>query len=155
MLLAMLAHSSGPSEIKLWGFLYSEWGVTSLCTTPESEAKRCFLRSLSCWSWKTLESNRSARKYPAPGHGPRRLLRSLPKSHVLERGFASDILTKGVLIRVRRGMCDGAAIPQTSFYTVGLMLWFTRKTFVGSYVFLRATSRSYFLAPYAILSRAC
>jgi hypothetical protein len=22
-------HSSGPSEIKLWGFLYSEWGATS------------------------------------------------------------------------------------------------------------------------------
>jgi len=31
--------------------------------------------------------------------------------------------------------------------TPGLMLWFTRKRFIGSYVFLRATRRSYFLAP--------
>ena len=26
---------------------------------PESEAKRCFLRSWSCWTHKTLESNMS------------------------------------------------------------------------------------------------
>src|SRR5262245_57541445 len=37
----------------------STWGSSSSCTTSASEAKRCFLRSLSCWSRKTLESNKS------------------------------------------------------------------------------------------------
>jgi hypothetical protein len=32
-----------------------------LCTMPESEAKRCFMRSLNCWSHKILESNMSVR----------------------------------------------------------------------------------------------
>ena len=32
---------------------------SSLCTMPENEAKRCFMRSLSYWSNKTLESNMS------------------------------------------------------------------------------------------------
>jgi hypothetical protein len=33
-------HSSGPSEIKLWGFLYSEWGVfTSGKINREAEVK--------------------------------------------------------------------------------------------------------------------
>ena len=31
----------------------------SLCTTSDSEAKRCCMRSLSYWSHKTLESNMS------------------------------------------------------------------------------------------------
>src|SRR5438067_12206234 len=35
------------------------WVSSRVCTTPEREAKRCFLRSLSCWSAKTLGSNRS------------------------------------------------------------------------------------------------
>ena len=30
---------------------------------PENEAKRCFMRSLSYWSNKTLESNMSLRDY--------------------------------------------------------------------------------------------
>src|SRR5262249_59681351 len=37
----------------------------SLCTTSASEAKRCCLHSLSCWSRKTLESNKSAVRFPA------------------------------------------------------------------------------------------
>src|SRR6266568_2642785 len=32
---------------------------SSLCTMPENEGKRCFMRSLSYWSNKTLESNMS------------------------------------------------------------------------------------------------
>jgi len=39
-----------------------------------------------------------SQQYPAPGHGPRRLRRSLPKSHGLERGFASDILSRDKLL---------------------------------------------------------
>src|SRR5262252_9237966 len=35
------------------------WGSSHLCTTCASAAKRCFLRSLSSWSRKTLESNKS------------------------------------------------------------------------------------------------
>ena len=35
------------------------WVALSLCTTSESEAKRCFTRLLSFWSRKTLESNMS------------------------------------------------------------------------------------------------
>jgi transposase len=37
----------------------STWGSSSSCTTSAREAKRCCLRSLSCWSRKTLESNKS------------------------------------------------------------------------------------------------
>ena len=37
------------------------WGSSNSCTTSVSEAKRCFLRSLSYWSRKTLESNMSVR----------------------------------------------------------------------------------------------
>src|SRR5205807_480427 len=37
----------------------STWGSSSLCTTSASEAKRCFLRSLSFSSHKTPESNKS------------------------------------------------------------------------------------------------
>jgi hypothetical protein len=37
----------------------STWDSSSSCTTSASEAKRCFLRSLSSWSRKTLESNKS------------------------------------------------------------------------------------------------
>src|SRR5712691_1974257 len=44
---------------------------SSLCTMPENEAKRCFMRSLSCWSHKTLESNMSVEHYHLPYH-PRR-----------------------------------------------------------------------------------
>jgi hypothetical protein len=32
--------------------------------------------------------------------------------------------------------------PQAAGYTVGLILWFRRKKFVGSYLFFKATSRS-------------
>ena len=39
------------------------WGSLSSCTTCESEGKRCFLRSLSCWSRKTLESNKSVQGF--------------------------------------------------------------------------------------------
>jgi hypothetical protein len=35
------------------------WVSSSVCITSASEAKRCFLRSLSYWSRKTLESNMS------------------------------------------------------------------------------------------------
>src|SRR6516162_9196977 len=41
------------------GRVTSAWGSSSSCTTSASEAKRCFLRSLSCWSRKTLESKKS------------------------------------------------------------------------------------------------
>jgi hypothetical protein len=37
---------------------------SSLCTMPETEVKRCFMRSLSYWSNKTLESNMSLRRMP-------------------------------------------------------------------------------------------
>src|SRR5215470_3917383 len=37
------------------------WVSSSLCTMLESEAKGCFLRSLSYWSHKTPESNMSLR----------------------------------------------------------------------------------------------
>src|SRR5262249_5475406 len=37
----------------------STWDSSSSCTTSASEAKRCCLRSLSSWSHKTLESNKS------------------------------------------------------------------------------------------------
>src|SRR5215475_12460497 len=37
----------------------STWGSSRSCTMSASEAKRCCLRSLSCWSRKTLESNKS------------------------------------------------------------------------------------------------
>src|SRR5262245_32349305 len=37
----------------------STWGFSSSCTTCESEAKRCWERSLSYSSQKTLESNKS------------------------------------------------------------------------------------------------
>jgi transposase len=37
------------------------WGSSSSFTTSASEAKRCFLHSLSYWSRKTLESNKSER----------------------------------------------------------------------------------------------
>jgi transposase-like protein len=41
-------------------------GSSSLCTMSENGAKRCFLRSLRCWSHKTLESNMSvSRLHPA------------------------------------------------------------------------------------------
>ena len=36
------------------------WVALSSCTTSASEAKPCFLCSLSYWSRKTLESNMSA-----------------------------------------------------------------------------------------------
>ena len=39
-------------KLPLWVSLHS-------CTTSASAAKRCFLRSLSCWSAKTPESNKS------------------------------------------------------------------------------------------------
>src|SRR5215510_3676711 len=42
----------------------STWGSSRSCTTSASEAKRCFLRSLSSWSRKTLESNMSVREKP-------------------------------------------------------------------------------------------
>ena len=38
---------------------HGTWGSSRLCPTSASEAKRCFLHSLSCWSHKTLESNKS------------------------------------------------------------------------------------------------
>src|SRR4029450_12183905 len=34
---------------------------SSLCTTSVSEGRRCLVHSLSCWSHKTLESNKSVR----------------------------------------------------------------------------------------------
>src|SRR2546430_8664301 len=34
--------------------VFSRW-----CTTPESEVKRCCMRSLRCWPQKTLESTMS------------------------------------------------------------------------------------------------
>ena len=37
----------------------STWDSLSSCTTSASEAKRCCLHSLSSWSRKTLESNKS------------------------------------------------------------------------------------------------
>src|SRR5262249_59806330 len=37
----------------------STWGSSSLCTTSASEAKHCWVHSLSCWSVKTPESNKS------------------------------------------------------------------------------------------------
>ena len=39
-------------------------------------------------------------------------------------------------------------------HTVGLMFALSRKKFVGSYVFFRATKRSYFAAPYAAWTRS-
>src|SRR5438270_12012731 len=42
----------------------------SLCTTSASEARRYLVRSLSYWSHKTLESNKSApRSWPIPQPG--------------------------------------------------------------------------------------
>jgi hypothetical protein len=47
----------------------STWGSSSLCTRSASEAKRCLVRSVSCWSHKTLESNmRVARKEASLNH---------------------------------------------------------------------------------------
>ena len=40
----------------------SIWVSSSLFTMPESEAKRCLVRSLSYWSHKTLESNMSVER---------------------------------------------------------------------------------------------
>src|SRR6266446_7090880 len=37
----------------------STWVSSSLFTTSASEAKRCLVRSLRCWSAKTPESNKS------------------------------------------------------------------------------------------------
>ena len=48
----------------------STWGFSSSCTTCESEAKRCWERSLSYSSQKTLESNKSALRVPK-ANGPR------------------------------------------------------------------------------------
>src|SRR5712691_4464662 len=53
-----------------------------MCTIPENEAKRCSLRSWSCWSRKTLECNLSAQGLYARqdvGHG-----RILPSCKVLQ-----------------------------------------------------------------------
>src|SRR5215471_17102851 len=56
-------HSSAVGCVRIGAFpkrnSRSTWGSSSSCTTSASEAKRCFLRSLSCWSCKTLESNKS------------------------------------------------------------------------------------------------
>src|SRR5215510_7481901 len=41
----------------------STWGFSSSCTTCASEAKRCWERSLSYSSQKTLESNKSVTRY--------------------------------------------------------------------------------------------
>jgi hypothetical protein len=38
----------------------STWDSSSSFTTCESEAERCWVHSLNCWSHKTLESNMSA-----------------------------------------------------------------------------------------------
>src|SRR4029434_5915164 len=58
--------SCGVGCARIGGFLKrnsrSTWGSSSSCTTSASEAKRCFLRSLSYWSRKTLESNKSAER---------------------------------------------------------------------------------------------
>ena len=40
----------------------STWGSSRLYTTFESAVKRCWAHSLSCWSHKTLESNKSDRQ---------------------------------------------------------------------------------------------
>jgi hypothetical protein len=56
-------HSCGVGCARIGSFLKrnsrSTWVSSSLCPTSASEAKRCFLRSLSYWSRKTLESNMS------------------------------------------------------------------------------------------------
>src|SRR5215510_11041924 len=61
-------HSSAVGCVRIGAFpkrnSRSTWGSSSSCTTSASEAKRCCLRSLSCWSRKTLESNKSASFYP-------------------------------------------------------------------------------------------
>src|SRR5215471_7905837 len=43
------------------------WVSSSSCTTCASGVKRCCLRSLSCWSHKTLESNKSVHDKPRSG----------------------------------------------------------------------------------------
>src|SRR5215510_10377878 len=48
-----------PARWRESGNSRSTWGSSSSCTTSASEAKRCCLRSLSSWSRKTLESNKS------------------------------------------------------------------------------------------------
>src|SRR5262252_7586349 len=49
----------------------SLWGSSSSCTPSASEAKRCFLRSLSCGSRQTLESKKSDQKrYWTNNHYP-------------------------------------------------------------------------------------
>src|SRR5919198_857306 len=50
------------------------WVSSSSCTTCASGVKRCFLRSLSCWSHKTLESNMSDEGY----HGQRTFPQTQP-----------------------------------------------------------------------------
>jgi transposase-like protein len=59
LLRSWLRPHRGISQEKLPVYL----GFSSSCTTSASEAKRCFLRSLSSLSRKTLESNKSAMDY--------------------------------------------------------------------------------------------
>src|SRR5215510_186905 len=65
-------HSSAVGCVRIGAFpkrnSRSTWGSSSSCTTSASEAKRCFLRSLSCWSRKTLESNKSDYRVPGIHH---------------------------------------------------------------------------------------
>src|SRR5262249_28237901 len=55
--------SCGVGYARIGGFpkrnSQSTWASLSSCTMSASEAKRCCLRSLSSWSRKTLESNKS------------------------------------------------------------------------------------------------
>ena len=56
----------------------------------------------------------------------------------------------------RGARCHSRRRPGAASYDVrmdGRMFWFTRKKFVGSYVFFKATSRSY-LSPYAARTRS-
>ena len=55
----------------------------------EAPAQLALMSVMQC-----AEGLSDAQTYPAPGHGPRRLLHSRPKSNVLEREFASDILSR-------------------------------------------------------------
>jgi len=50
---------------------------------PENEAKRCFMRSLSYWSHKTLESNMSPSGY-----------KQIPRSSVVSLDSVDERATK-------------------------------------------------------------
>ena len=89
------------------------------------------------------------------GYGPRR-------GGDRDGSAAGDALTspsrssKTQTLAGRGARCHSRRRPGAASYDVrmdGRMFWFTRKKFVGSYVFFKATSRSY-LSPYAARTRS-